>query len=890
MKETFDSTMQAEHATAIAVAFAFTGVLIFLTVVWLLFRKKIKLSVLIGVCLWTTVLTVGVVAWTVTYAAMRDTIEEEVEALLIARGEEASQTVVHRLNIAPVLTMLQQRLSAAGIAHLNATFPAPVQFQSALLTVHTEAYGEGLFMLYYGNRHGWLFGVVNSESGTPEDPEHTVFVAVPEDAPAPPELSCVGWDNPEAACAEYEPRCGSNATHDDLCTETCNIADNAFCTGLQGTTGGMGKLLMYKTKRGEHLPMPGTVTSNAGKYDPRLRVWYEYTEACAWSAPYPFHPHVGFTATIGVRNPGTGEWEGVVAVDFTLSSLSHLFVTLPPTKNAAVTLVTLNGEILSSHVNDTSVLLRLDETLSFAQHKIVHYNDSIPAIREKFQIIISRFGNLHEAAKRVSILHEDQQAILVKPLQIACGMELLLVILLPYTDVLQNSYTASTEALGIVIGMSAGAAILVVILIMVSLHPLGILAATMHRLAWMKVEESLTFTTITEEVSWMSDSFALIQGNLREYKQFLPQSLVVCDSDSSNAVEPSEGGTEEGTSTGSLPKEQATSGSRSRKSTDSPASAQRVLHKFGMELAEKPISLLFLNMTGSHRMLARGNSFFDAYSTYLQGILQETRAVKGVIDTFTGDRVLIAFNAITRVPNHRARVAHTALKVFLNLKPSGLECTAAACAGRARCGNAGCPGLKKFSIWGGIVEAACLMERCCSQFGINFIVDFEISAACKGFFEMKYLYQVHMPHTAKPALLVAILAARNKGLEEWMFSTTEDAKEESRTSPYNEVVLQLISGDITKATELLALCSTEDAPLLQQRITEATRLGAEAPLIRAPPLKCQVCRACCAHTASQYPRVANRVSQLDWSCDKRVSAQASAFCATRSPTLLIPLV
>ena len=101
LKTSFETEMPDEHIATIAVAMGIAGLMIVALVGCMLASVKVKLSAFIFVFQWSSVALVGVVAWGVTYDAMRIQIEDNVESLLFARGGEVKVGLIRSLEQGP---------------------------------------------------------------------------------------------------------------------------------------------------------------------------------------------------------------------------------------------------------------------------------------------------------------------------------------------------------------------------------------------------------------------------------------------------------------------------------------------------------------------------------------------------------------------------------------------------------------------------------------------------------------------------------------------------------------------------------------------------------------------------------------------------------------------
>eukprot|EP01065_Artemidia_motanka_P033741 TRINITY_DN4078_c0_g1_i1.p1 TRINITY_DN4078_c0_g1~~TRINITY_DN4078_c0_g1_i1.p1 ORF type:complete len:1766 (+),score=425.86 TRINITY_DN4078_c0_g1_i1:48-5300(+) len=282
-------------------------------------------------------------------------------------------------------------------------------------------------------------------------------------------------------------------------------------------------------------------------------------------------------------------------------------------------------------------------------------------------------------------------------------------------------------------------------------RPIGKFARQLLDVSVMRLDAVDEESSILAEVDAMYVAMTLVIGNLREFRQYLPQSLMLMnddkDEEESDAAPPSdvaetvrrkskagtERGNDESMSEGSMHR----AGSRitATKSSvfgvdSSVASSGQVpviVATVHQHLHHKTVSLAVLNVL-KYRSLADQNvqllsSFHDQY---IQEVGTSAMQARGLVDVFIGDRVYVSFNAIRTCTAHRSTIAMfiqsvTAESAFA--KGMKLQLSSGACTGSAMCGSLGSTGMKRFSIVGNVAGHAPLYERVAAQYGSRCFCD-----------------------------------------------------------------------------------------------------------------------------------------------------------------------
>eukprot|EP00755_Sulcionema_specki_P039068 Sspe_Gene.24102::Locus_9474_Transcript_1_1_Confidence_1.000_Length_2296::g.24102::m.24102 len=103
------------------------------------------------------------------------------------------------------------------------------------------------------------------------------------------------------------------------------------------------------------------------------------------------------------------------------------------------------------------------------------------------------------------------------------------------------------------------------------------------------------------------------------------------------------------------------------------------------------------------------------HTDFLEELVTLVHQGKGVIDGFSGDRVVAMFNASKRCIRHEVSAVRTGVRLV-----EGQRCyTTAVASGKAQCGNIGCAEVKRFGVLGRVACRVHMMERCAARWELE---------------------------------------------------------------------------------------------------------------------------------------------------------------------------
>ena len=325
--------------------------------------------------------------------------------------------------------------------------------------------------------------------------------------------------------------------------------------------------------------------------------------------------------------------------------------------------------------------------------------------------------------------------------------------------------------------------------------PLLKLGSEMASVAVMDLEAVDTGRAVSQlsEVGVMQRSFVTMVANLVEYRNYMPQSVLVNDSDK-----------EEISMTKSSPETTSLSGvSRSRASSSSVVvqNQKALLRVEGMK--KKKVSLAHMNVVSWHAFCKRHKDaeVLSAHAGVIERMLTAVQHNKGVCDTFAGDKMLATFNAFVPKSSHGVacvKAAHEVASELGDVHKISYGCTT----GEARVGNMGCNGMKKVSILSQSMSWVVVLERWNKKHNLPGVIDLTVSREAEGQVVLRCAGAVlYEKLSDKVQTVFAVKGLCSSENEEWMYQL--ESASNNPHALWNEVFEHIIKQDFEKASSLL---------------------------------------------------------------------------------------
>eukprot|EP01065_Artemidia_motanka_P011508 TRINITY_DN16206_c0_g1_i1.p1 TRINITY_DN16206_c0_g1~~TRINITY_DN16206_c0_g1_i1.p1 ORF type:complete len:960 (+),score=298.69 TRINITY_DN16206_c0_g1_i1:134-3013(+) len=433
----------------------------------------------------------------------------------------------------------------------------------------------------------------------------------------------------------------------------------------------------------------------------------------------------------------------------------------------------------------------------------------------------------------------DAELIQTKILEDDYGLKWLIALSVPEEVFLGDLPAARTFTIVFVVLLTvlcAGVLFAITQLVTMDLLKLG---SEMEKCAHMKLDAVAEGRkSCLSELSWMEVSFSRMHSNLKEYRNYLPAS-VLQDEDGGESMDggdedparevsqasPASPGVVSVTSSngprvgspvlsddgGGRKKPSFRSGGERKPSWRTGAAradkygiaSDKAKAQFSEKVTTRLVTVLTANIRRFLQSAGSGQDLQKNHATTVQQLVEECRKHKGIPDTFMGDRVYINFNASNSVVSHRTQASRAALKCAGS---GGMLVTVGLASGRAPCGNFGFQGMKKFTIAGTVVNFAALLERLCQAshpgFGVATLADDLVVTESRTFLNTLCVGQVAFDkHGPDNFFVHTLLGEAQADTEEWMYQMQQ--KQGNIYSTLNTAMRAGVTGGVLEARSLL---------------------------------------------------------------------------------------
>ena len=354
--------------------------------------------------------------------------------------------------------------------------------------------------------------------------------------------------------------------------------------------------------------------------------------------------------------------------------------------------------------------------------------------------------------------------------------------------------------------------------------PLLKLGSEMASVAVMNLEAVDTGRAVSQlsEVGMMQRSFVTMVANLVEYRNYMPQSVLVNDSDEEYVSETKSSAQDTKSQSGM-------SASRaSPSSADMMQNQKALLRVEGMK--KKKVSLAHMNVVSWHAFCKnhKDAEVLSAHGGIVEHIMSAVQHNKGVCDTFAGDRMLATFNAFVPKPSHGAacvKAAYEAATALGDVHKISYGCTT----GEARVGNMGCNGMKKMSILSQSMSWVVVLERWNKEHNLPGVIDRAVSREAEGQVVLRCsgaMLFAKLSEKAQSVFTVRGLCSSED--EEWMYQL--ESASNNPHALWNEVFEHIIKQDFEKASSLLDSVA-QDQRTPYEELTGYVEAKAYAPYV-----------------------------------------------------------
>ena len=793
-RTSFSTELRTSHAALTAVPLCVLGVLLLAAVVWRLMKRTFRLAVVIIVVVAAALMCVGLVVWGVTYATSRESIQEAKVEYLIAKAGGAVEQLHKELHpgIAYVET-LHEMMSSSALDPITTRFPTSALFVDRLALSFVVPLSRSIRSVYYGTMHG------NYEGGHLAKPMGDTVRISGTGESFPPWSDCPS-ELPKQTCLDHANagNCGDKTRTDKLCSVACGKGVTFTWT-------------LYM-ERDEHISPNGHVSRgykqsdrndkpcNFYFYDPRTRPWYNVKEL-TWSNVYPYDsklPTVGITVSRGVYSPN-GTHLATIATDYDMKTLIPLMQDMRPSEHSIAVLMMVDTTVIAVSLDEAELQAEMGRTkddLEVLNIRTTPNWKEPSRIKKTIQRLDERYGNLSVLTTiRALLLHEDD-VVMTVPLSFRGGLNMLLVVTVPYDDIMGEADDASALALGlsiVIIVVSSGFVLAMITLILL---PMTRLQKEMQSVANMDLERLADNPTLSiiAEVAAMQTSFKSMVLRLTEYRNYIPLNVLP------QAVD--EQATEDAMS--------ARTFESSKNSIDSALSSSHRSYRstrvatMSNTLKTQKVTLVVGNIRG-FSAFAKSSAAVDLQRTheaYIEVFHTASQKLRGIVEDFSADRVIVSFNGAFPCSQHDVNgIRFCRIVAARDGVSKQLSVNTAATVGKLLCGSMGCKGLKRFSYVGRALGCVHATERFGAIWGVPVLVGMGFTddmAHTSIVFEMRRIARVQLGGFVE--YVCEVLGEIDCEVEEWMYQLESSA---SGYRSYNIAIDALYEGKYEVASDHL---------------------------------------------------------------------------------------
>ena len=328
--------------------------------------------------------------------------------------------------------------------------------------------------------------------------------------------------------------------------------------------------------------------------------------------------------------------------------------------------------------------------------------------------------------------------------------------------------------------------------------PINILKNEMASVAVMRLEDvnENRDLSMLSEVSQMQQSFIQMIQNLREYRNYMPQSILLSSTDDDEII---------------LVKEMKLSirsdGSASKISfgCGSLSTSSIIFHSKDMGVRSRKLSIAITNAIS----FCTETGSLQHHKEYIAQSLKQCTQHGGIPDSFNGDRFIMMFNGPKTCTDHAIQAAVTCKLISIN---APYTISASVSSGTAKCGNMGCDGLKKYSVIGSVYAVAMTLERINRVLGTKLLCCPTAERDVNRSFYTRLEDQLWYPKYKgdKAMCIYSIVSEKRVPDAEWMYQL--QATEESNPAKiHNEIMRSYCAKEYEEA-----LCIAGSDPSFEQ--------------------------------------------------------------------------
>ena len=316
-------------------------------------------------------------------------------------------------------------------------------------------------------------------------------------------------------------------------------------------------------------------------------------------------------------------------------------------------------------------------------------------------------------------------------------------------------------------------------------------------------------SSLVMEVRVMSRAMNILVGNMKEYKTYMPLSMlgqVQSDGDSDGDVDTASGSTQRAES------RRGSSSERSGSSCDGEALIQRL--RAGLQKKKASFAVCNLSNFNTAASARPITETVAAHADYVTRVVVAAECLRGVPEQFCGDRIYVFFNGAKVCNSHTTHALSFGDKVRAgwNQAERVHECKVniAVTTGYVRAGNIGSATMRRYSCVGWPVSWCFLLERYGRASDVDLIADHCLYEVAQTRFIMRHHSFVVAGSKNRCVMVTRVMGAIDTAGTEWMYEL-EKAKEQNPHNAWNRVLEAAYEKDLNVYATLICELSVEEA-------------------------------------------------------------------------------
>eukprot|EP00755_Sulcionema_specki_P019362 Sspe_Gene.69266::Locus_40829_Transcript_1_1_Confidence_1.000_Length_4841::g.69266::m.69266 len=337
-------------------------------------------------------------------------------------------------------------------------------------------------------------------------------------------------------------------------------------------------------------------------------------------------------------------------------------------------------------------------------------------------------------------------------------------------------------------------------------------ACLLNDAAMMRVDELSVSHSFLSELNALYRSLHRMLWNLKEYRSYMPQSLLRDLDEITSDDDTAEGSTH------------SSNKSRTARTSLSLSHAVPPINNAtDVSLTRRKAAFALLNVCSFHEVTVKGtDELIQFHSAVLQTGYTICNNNKGVAETFSGDRLVCTFNGSKGVANPAAAATRSILQ-FQNIMydDKRVPVSTSVVMGEMLMGNMGCGPMKRFCCVSPRISWMYALERFARHRNEPGLIDDTVAKTAHNILHM-VVDQVRYPKYRKSPIVVSRVMERpdEDKVEEWMYTIEDSLLEAARR--WNNACLQLFDGNYHAAATMFdGLPKKDDDPAFARLVKAA---------------------------------------------------------------------